>query len=78
MYKMFSISVCIFVSKYAIPFYLSSGAPAPSWRFYSKMVEVMGHRPIANNINEEMAAVDRQGRPIFNKSVLKCVSQFST
>lgn len=37
------------------------GAAAPTWRFYQRMSDLMGHRPCANNISNAIDEVDRQG-----------------
>ncbi|XP_067928041.1 uncharacterized protein [Watersipora subatra] len=39
-----------------------SGGTPSTWRFYEKMHDVMGHRPIVNDVSEELAAMDKKER----------------
>ena len=41
-----------------------SGSAPSTWRFYQNMADLLGHRPIANEVNEELAAIDTEGMVI--------------
>lgn len=39
----------------------STGAAPSTWKWFEKMREVMGHRPIANEVDAAMNQIDQQG-----------------
>lgn len=39
-----------------------TGSAPSSWRFFERMKDLLGHRPIANEVNTELADIDALGK----------------